>query len=643
MILKLLLVFLICVVNSMHLFSQTKGFEKANQQYANYAYIDAIKTYERLLKKGFITPEILQKLGNSYFFNSNYEKANYAFTLLFKNTTEIDIEYYFRYAQTLKSIGNFTKADAILSEAVLKKPKDARSMFFKNNPNYLNQIHNNSGRYVIENCKINSKYSDYGTAFFQNKLLFSTSRDTGSIFRRIFKWDNQSFSNLYEATLKSDGTFDKPKPFSALNSKFNEATPVFTKDGKTVYFSRNNYNNGKKGKNNDQSTLLKLYKATFENGKWTDVVELPFNSDQFSTAHPALSSDEKTLYFASDRPGTFGQSDLYKVAINKNGSFGKPINLGSAINTPGKETFPFVTDENELYFSSDGHPGLGGLDVFVTPLNSKIKKEIPQNIGEPINGPDDDFGFYIDTKLRIGYFSSNRKGGMGMDDIYKFQELKKLNCQQSLRISCVDFETNQPLVANVFLFDTIYTEIQKGTTDENGNVVFEIPCNSNYTIRVSNENYTSNEKSMNSSNEINNPSLSFSLEKIKKQIQVGDDLAKKYGIQTIYFDLDKSIIRDEAAVELAKILDVLEQNPTMCIAIKSHTDSRQTSHYNEDLSERRAKATHEWLVGKGINPARMTFKGYGETQLVNNCSDGIECSEAQHQANRRSEFIIISL
>jgi len=349
------------------------------------------------------------------------------------------------------------------------------------------------------------------------------------------------------------------------------------------------------------------------------------------------------LYFASDRPGTFGKSDLYKVAINKNGSFGKPINLGSSINTPGKETFPFVTDENELYFSSDGHPGLGGLDVFVTPLNSKIKKEIPQNIGEPINGPDDDFGFYIDTKLRIGYFSSNRKGGMGMDDIYKFQELKKLNCQQSLRISCVDFETNQPLVANVFLFDTIYTEIQKGTTDENGNVVFEIPCNSNYTIRVSNENYTSNEKSMNSSNEINNPSLSFSLEKIKKQIQVGDDLAKKFGIQTIYFDLDKAIIRDEAAVELAKILDVLEQNPTMCIAIKSHTDSRQTSHYNEDLSERRAKATHEWLVGKGINPARMTFKGYGETQLVNNCSDGIECSEAQHQANRRSEFIIISL
>ena len=210
-----------------------------------------------------------------------------------------------------------------------------------------------------------------------------------------------------------------------INSKFHESTPAFTNDGKTMYFTRNNYLDGKKGKDGNEITLIKIYKASLENNKWTNISELPFDSNNYSTAHPALSPDGKTLYFASDMPGTLGQSDLYKVIINDDGSFGIPENLGNTINTEGRETFPFVNDENEIYFASDGHPGLGGLDIFVSKINADGTFSEVQNVGADVNSPKDDFAYLIDTKSRRGFFTSNRDGGQGYEDIYKFLETRK--------------------------------------------------------------------------------------------------------------------------------------------------------------------------------------------------------------------------
>ena len=315
---------------------------------------------------------MLQKLGDSYYFKADLDNAAKWYGELFNFTQEVAPEYYYRYSQSLKAIKDYKKADEMLAKFNQKSGNDLRAKLAASQKDYLAQIKKNSGRYTLENAGINTKYSDYGSAFYNNKVVFTSARDTGGLGHRKHAWTGESFTNLYSADMVSEGALSTPVKFGAnLNSKVNESTPAFTKDGKTIYFTRNNYLDHKKGKDSKKTTLLKIYKATLDGDKWTNVTELPFDNDQYDVAHPALSPDEKTLYFASNMPGTLGQSDLYKVAINADGTYGTPINLGNVINTEGRETFPMVTSEGELYFSSDGHPGLGGLDIFV----SKAEKD----------------------------------------------------------------------------------------------------------------------------------------------------------------------------------------------------------------------------------------------------------------------------
>jgi outer membrane protein OmpA-like peptidoglycan-associated protein len=414
-----------------------------------------------------------------------------------------------------------------------------------------------------------------------------------------------------------------------------------------MYLTRNNFKDGKVGKNDNQIILLKLYKSNFVNNEWQNATELPFNSNQYSTAHPALSEDEKTLYFASDMPGTFGASDLYKVSINEDGSFGTPINLGASINTPGRETFPFVSDENEIYFASDGHPGLGGLDIFVAKISKDgIFKNI-QNIGRPLNSEKDDFAFFMDSKTRIGYFTSNRSGGKGFDDIYKFTELRKLFCEQVLTGTVTDSDTNLPIIdAEVTLFDGDMAKIKTVITDANGSYNFgKVDCDLNFFVRANKTEYQTDELSFKTQKITGNSYFPMIIKKRRVKIEIGIDLAnnKFLDIPSIHFDLDKFFIRQDAAFELEKVIALMKSYPTLKIDIRSHTDSRQTAKYNEILSENRAKSTMEWLIKNGISADRLTAKGFGESQLFNQCADGIKCSEKEHEANRRSEFIVISM
>jgi outer membrane protein OmpA-like peptidoglycan-associated protein/tetratricopeptide (TPR) repeat protein len=640
-----ILLFITILSFSLNGFAQKTKVSLADKKYDNYAYIDAIKTYERVAEKGYKSADMFQKLGNAYYFNAEYDKAARWYGELFAMTSDLEPEYYYRYGQSLKAIGQNDKANEMLEVFHQKAANDSRGKLLEKNRNYLAEIKANSGRYQVEDAGINSKYSDYGSTFHLNKLVFASARDTGSLGQRKHKWTNQYFTNLYTADLGDGMTPGTVQKFSeTINSKFHESTPVFTTDGKTMYFTRNNYLDGKKGKDGNSITLIKIYKASFENEQWTNVTALPFDSDQYSTAHPALSPDNKTLYFASDMPGTLGQSDLFKVKINDDGSFGSPENLGNTINTEGKETFPFVSEENELYFASDGHPGLGGLDIFVSKINSDGTLSEVQNVGSDANSPKDDFAYWINTKSRRGFLTSNRDGGQGYDDIYKFLETKKLICEQELYGVVTDLASAQILPdAKITLFDNAFSLVNTAVSDDKGFYSFVVECGKTYNVRAEKTEYTTKEQKITIANENGKTNLPVTLEKEKCKVAVGDDLGKCFGIKMIYFDLDKYNIRQEAALDLEKILDVMNQYPTMKLDIRSHTDSRQTFKYNEILSDRRAESTINWLVKNGVDANRLTGKGYGETQLVNKCSDDVECTEEEHQLNRRSEFIITVL
>ena len=651
---------LICIalfgLFSTSIYAQERAVAKGDKQYDRYAYIDAIKTYERIAEKGYKSVEMFQKLGNSYYFNSQLEQAAKWYGELFAMGQEVEPEYYYRYSQSLKATGNYAKANEMMATFNSKVRSDSRGKLATENKNYLEVIKSNSGRYEMADAGVNTEYSDYGSAIIGNKLVFASARDTGNFSKRIHKWTNAYFTNLYAAELSGDTLGSVEKFAKKANSKFNEASAAFSKDGKTMYFTRNNYTNGKKGKDDNKNTLVKIYQSKLEKKgdkeDWAEATEVSFNSNSYSTAHPAISPDGKTMYFASDMPGTLGQSDIFKVAINEDGSFGTPVNLGPTINTPGKETFPAMTDENELYFATDGHPGLGGLDIFMARLKEDGTFRAPVNIGKPANSPKDDFAYIIDTKTRKGFLTSNREGGKGFDDIYKFLETRKLICEQFLSGLVTDLETGAILPgAKVTLSDAKLVKIAEFIADEKGYYEFEVECDTEYYVKGEKETYETKEQKIKISKENGKTELAIQLEKTLPvdgggdgtNIKVGDNLADAFGIKEILFDLDKSNIRPDAALELEKILDVLKQYPAMTLDVRAHTDSRASHAYNQKLSERRTKSTVAWLVKNGVAKKRLTGKGYGETQLVNKCADGVECSEAEHQLNRRSQFIITKL
>jgi outer membrane protein OmpA-like peptidoglycan-associated protein/tetratricopeptide (TPR) repeat protein len=598
-------------VFSLNIYSQKAKVAAADKKYDNYAFVDAIKTYERVAEKGYKSADMFQKLGNAYYFNGKLEKASQWYGELFVMTTEVEPAYYYRYAQSLRSIGENDKADQIMEKFDKMSGNDSRGELFAKNENYMDDIKANSGRYKVENAGINSPYSDYGTTIYDNKIVFASARDTGSLGHRKHTWTGQFFTKLYLADVGEEMSLGSPAKFEkSINTKFNESTPVFTKDGKTIYFTRNNYLDGKKGKDGNDNTLVKIYKASLENEKWVNITELPFDSDNYSTAHPILSPD----------------------------------NLGRPINTEGRETFPFVNDDNEIYFASDGHPGLGGLDIFVSKINADGTFGKVQNVGMDANSPKDDFGYWIDTKSRRGFFSSNRDGGQGYDDIYKFLETKRLLCEQELFGKVTDTVTSEILVgAKISLFDKRFNPMGTVKTDDKGVYTFTVECGKTYNVRAEKEDYITKEESVNIADENGKTKFDIALKKAQCKVTVGDDLGKCFGIKNIYFDFDKSNIRIEAAIDLEKILDVMNQYPKMKLDIRSHTDSRGSFKYNESLSDRRAQSTIAWLIENGVDKVRLTAKGYGENQLINKCADNVDCTEEEHQLNRRSEFIIMEL
>ena len=632
------------------LFAQPeKELEKANEMYKNFSYVDAIKIYERIAQKGFVNQEMLESLGNAYYYNAEYKKALPWYEQLFQEGKyKVKPEYYYRYAQTLKSVGDYTQADKMMAKFVeLTNANDTRAALFEENKDYQTVIKNNSGRFQLNNASVNTENSEYGTAFYGDKIVFAGATDARKAKRGVSQWTGESFYDLYEAE-HFDQKLGSRKPFSSsVNTQFNESTPVFTKDGNTMYFTRNNYVNRKLGTDIENTILLKILRATKDkNGNWGDIVEVPFNSDQYNVAHPALSPDEKYLYFASDMPGSFGNSDIFRVEILGDNQYGTPENLGNIINTAGRESFPYISKDNVLYYSSDGIPGLGGLDIFAAKFNADGSTSKPVNIGMPGNSADDDFCFVFNSDSKIGFLTSNRPGGKGKDDIYSFREDKPLlfSCQKNIKGIVKDAKT-KAIIANakVILSDKVMKEVGKDQSKTDGTFTFEkVNCNdSHYYLRGEKEKYETAEVNVT----VGKDEVVYEILLNPREVAIkkGMDLAKVFEIKEIKFDYNKADIRPDAAVELTKIVEVMREYPKMKIDIRSHTDSRGADSYNLKLSDRRAKATLEWIVKQGIDRKRLKAKGYGETRLVNGCSNGVPCTEEEHQENRRSEFIVVAM
>lgn len=643
---KTTIIFLIPLFFLQLVFSQENKINKAEKKYDTYSFIKAIDIYEKVAEAGYKSADIFKNLGNSYYFNGDYTSASkwYAELMALKDA-EIEPEYYFRYSQALKSENKYTEANKMMEKFNATKDSDVRAKLFEEQPEYLEVIKFQSGRYKIEEFPLNSIYSDFAPSFYEKSLVFSSARDTGRFVKYRHAWNEEPFLDLYGGPMSSTEIVEGVVKFSdGINTKFHESTTAFTKDGTTAYFTRNNYSKKGRGKDEKGINRLKIYRSILIEGKWQEEEDLPFNSDDYSVAHPALNYDENILYFVSDMPGSKGLSDIYMVKINEDGSFGEPINLGNTINTEGRETFPFVSSAGNLYFASDGHPGLGGLDVFVSKLDEQGMVTDIFNVGEPINSPSDDFTFIIDDDTKNGYFASNRPGGVGSDDIYVLTELATLSkvCKQPVGGTVVDENTKEPLNdAMVEVINADNEVIFSTTTDRAGDYLLTLNCLEDMFVRASKRGYSTREKLLEASYDKNKLRLDFELEPTEVTAGIGDDLAKILNLKPIYFDLNKAKIRKDAEIELAKVYAAMLKYPTIRIDIKSHTDSRGRDSYNLRLSERRVKATINYLVEKGIDISRLSGRGFGETQLVNPCADNKPCSEEEHQLNRRSEFVIL--
>lgn len=619
---KIYLFIFALTVSTASLTAQNRDTKAADKHYDRLEYTEAIEDYERLIARGKADSYVYERLANSYYNINDTEKAATYYKRIMDDS-DVDAEAVYNYAQSLKANGDFAASNDAMKKFAGMKPRDKRAVEFMKNPNYIPGLLNSTPQYTVENAgDINSEFSEFGGTMSGNTMFFSSARNTS---RRDYGWNDQPFLDIYAANW-TDGTIGSAELIPGdVNTKFHEGTVAFSADGNRIYFDRNNYYKGKYKKDEDGVNQLNLYSAELVNGKWVDVKPLPFNSSEYSTGHPALSKDGKTLYFVSDMPGGKGMADIYSVSVNADGSYGTPKNV-SAVNTEGKEVFPHVTDSGVLFFSSDGHPGLGGLDVFKSEGNEVT------NLGVPVNSGGDDFAFMYDEASMSGFVSSDREGGKGSDDIYQVAGIPP--CDVNMVVTVVDNVTGSVITnAKVDIYDSSRNRLGTKMTNDRGQVEFMGECDVNYTLTAEKEDYESGTAVASSSEDGPLP-VRIGLDPIEEIIQ-----EDRVVLEPIFFDFDKSNIKPQAAFELDKLVQVMKKYPNMVIRVESHTDNRGGNRYNMQLSERRAQSTVQYVISQGIDASRISGIGKGKTDPLVDCSGG--CTDEQHQQNRRSDFIIV--
>ncbi|MBL4746268.1 MAG: OmpA family protein [Flavobacteriaceae bacterium] len=627
---KIVLIIVICFIYS-SLLAQNRSV--AARYFKEYSYVKSAALYSEIVKKGDSSQITLERLADSYYNNIKFSEAKKWYAILFdKYKDKLANDYYYKYAQTLMASGETDLSQVWFNNYAAIAKKDIRAKHILSG---LALEENKEVTYKnVTNLSVNTPYSDFNGFVSENKLAVFSTRPLAKQGSKIYKWNQQPYLNIYLGNIDVNNQIGSLNSISQINTKYHEATLVITRDGKTMYFTRDNYLK-RLGKDKENTTNLKLYKAVLVNDEWSDIKELPFNSDAYSIGHPTLSADEKTLYFISDMPGSIGGTDIFKVSLKENNNYGTPINLGAEINTEGMEMFPYVRD-NTLYFSSNGRYGLGFLDIYKVDLNMLSGNKV-YNLGSPINSNMDDFAFTL-KDAKNGYFSSNRKGGKGDDDIYSFST-EKLVCKEAIAGVIYDKNSKLPInLAVVKLIDESGKVIETITTKNQGTYLFLAKdCTRKFTVRADKRDCQGDVKTITLQNKNGETRiLDLFLSPIITEVELV--------INPIYFDLDNHNIRPDAQYELEKIVTVLKGNQTMIIKIESHTDSRANDAYNKILSDHRAKATQDFFYSRGIAENRIqSAVGYGESRLLNKCANEVPCTKAEHQQNRRSKFIIVKL
>ncbi|WP_345004559.1 OmpA family protein [Snuella lapsa] len=611
--------------------------KKADTLFNKFSFVKAAEVYKELIENKYNEDYAVRRLADCYALLRDVKNAAKYYKKAVKQDN-VPIEYYYNYAQALRGIEDYKG-----SREWMRRYKDSGGVTstknFGKDGNFITSIFNAKQQYFLSKVNFNSKLSDFGAYEHDGKVYFASTRDEGVSVKRLYGWNEQPFLDVYVTEKGSKEPVDhKAKLKGDVNSIYHDGPVAITKDGTTMYFTRNDFfkniqEKDKKGINN-----IKIYRATLKDSVWTDVEDLSINNSEYTTQHPALSSDGKKLYFASDRPGGFGGSDIYVVDINEDGSLGNPENLGDVINTSGSEGMPFINNEGTLFFSSDGHVGLGMLDIFATVADKDNKIIDVINLGVPVNSSKDDFSFFMGEDGLTGYIASNRSGGMGDDDIYAYNRVPLLNVE-----GVVTDAINKKPIANaiITLLDGNNKQIAYMETDEEGYYEINIDRDVDYKITASQKKYEDDSESFTTKN------IETKVTTITKNLELNpvQDVVILAELNTIYFDFDKHNIRPDAALELDKIVNLmLNEYPGMVIRIESHTDSRGDLTYNDKLSIDRANSTYEYLISKGIDPARITeHQGFGERRLTNGCDGSVDCEESNHQLNRRTEFIVIKM
>jgi len=733
----ILVVFILLAFNGLVEAQKSRKEIKGDKYFNRLAYKTAVSHYEEAEN---LTDEGLRNLAICHIKIRNFAAAEKEYAQ-FMSLNKYSDEDMYNYASVLEANAKYDDAELWMKRFAEKNPADNRSKdFVSNGKNVLNLL-KDEGRYKITNASINSENQDFGAAYWNEKLVFaSNSREIGPI-KKSYSWNGKPYLDIYVADIENNGTLKDAHSVnkyhkSSLNKDMHEGPACFARKGNLMAFTRNNY-----VKRSEQEIhKLEIYFAELKNGVWQNETSFKLNNSEYSVGHPWLSEDGNTMYFSSDMPGGFGATDIYKIERTDSGEWGEPINLGDKINTVGDEMFPFYQEQQSLFmFASNSHTGLGGLDLFlVYAPKHKMGKLI--NMGAPLNSSFDDFAVIADPEMKKGFFSSNREGGKGDDDIYMVEFLKPFIFTKTVEGIAYNKDTIIRDGAIITLFDEAGNKIAETVADANGKYSFEIEnldvsyfieskkdefepgktqkidisgpsevikadvvmekkpvfgllctikekdsskpisgakikivdkdkgtvveltstdkgeiakllegykvnSKTNLEIIVEKEGYTSKtvpfEQLLDRSGTYK---IDIVLEPVQK-LEVGEDLADLFKINPIYFDYDKFNIRKDAAIELDKIVEIMNKYPNLVIELGSHTDCRGSAVYNQKLSDSRAKSSAAYIASRISNPDRIYGIGYGESKLSNGCAcEGAvvsKCNDDQHQMNRRTEFIIV--
>ncbi len=708
-------------------FMITIQHKQADKKFEGLAYAKAISKYEKLVEKGWSPDSLRQNLALSYLKVNETIKSEELYSVLVANNEAETMDIYY-YSQALKYNKKYEEADKWIEKYRELKNEDTRGELQHEAAPVIKEIYSKE-KYKIEPAYFNSEYSEFGAIVEGDQVIFSSGRRDQSIIQYEYSWKGKPYLDVFASDIEKSALYKEPELLSkGINSRYHDGPIAYNSGGDEVFVTRNNFHLGMPKYSEKKENHFKLYLRKKEGEKWGEVEELPFNSDEYSCGHPSISADNKTLYFASDMPGGYGGSDIYYVTRTSEG-WSEPVNLGADINTEGDEMFPFISKENQLYFSSNGHLGLGGLDIFIAEKAVSGSYQV-LNMGYPLNSSSDDFSFYLKEDGESGYFASNRVGGKGDDDIYEFTMLNKPIFTLSLIGTTIDKKTGEAIPSTeVTISDENGKELFIGKSDNRGRVEIVVNPGETYKISAFKEKYSETKmqyladksKAENEIVKVDIPLneieewgvFGFIFEKesgkgvkdveisilekgtdniiaditdgsgkfrkllkpetdydillkkkkyftrrgnfstkgmapgwidVKEFIEVEMEeivVGKTIEIPNIYYDLGKWDIREDAAVELEKVIQFLRDNETITIELGSHTDARGSNSSNQALSQKRAESAVDFIVNNGISTSRISAKGYGEEKIKNRCADGVKCSEEEHQVNRRTEIKIV--